>query len=275
MHSIKKSTHGNYNNYIIKLFILLCALVFVNCKSSKSSISSKNNSGSEANKLSVSERNVLSKIDSLQTNYETLMMKGSITYQTKDDKQKYSYKIHLKKDSILWSTVGLFGFEGARLNVSKDSVKYVNRMEKNYLQSDFSPIKDKIGLDITLTQLQQLLTGNLPKFSIFPKISMTADQVQLLYHNNNADATFVLNKNSLRLQQVFSEIKSQTTKATVTHSNYKNVSGQSVPFLTKIEVVTPKETQIITLEHSEIQINPLDLKFQFSIPPDYEEIPKR
>ena len=214
------------------------------------------------------------KLDSCRTKYHTLVLKGTVSVERGGEKNKFNYRICMLKDSIVWATAGLFGIEGGRILITKDSLKYMNRLEKSYLVSDFSPAKNMIGMDVTLSQLQEILTGSMPGIAQKPKLQINETQAEVRYEQGKSDLSFILDKRNLKMLQAFSTLKNDTniTKTFVTNSEFKTVSGQLLPFVTKISVESDNNKQIITFNHSEIQVNPLDLKLTFNIPADYERI---
>lgn len=212
------------------------------------------------------------KLDSNRTDFRTLLIKGKVTHETNGERNKFDYKIHVWRDSAVWVWAGLFGIEGGRILVTKDSVKYINRLERTYLVSDFSMAKEQIGMEVNLTQLQDLLIGNVPKIVLKPKINITEDQTEISYEHGDSKLAFFTDKQLLKLRQALSHL--HTTKAQLTHSAYKAVNDKNLPFVTKIAVENDKGSQTMTFEHADIQVNPVDLKLSFSIPADYEPMAK-
>jgi hypothetical protein len=222
--------------------------------------------------VNVTKNTFFQKLDSSRTDFRTLLIKGKVTYETNGERNKFDYKIHVWRDSAVWVWAGLFGIEGGRILVTKDSVKYINKLERTYLVSDFSMAKELIGMEVNLTQLQDLLIGNVPKIALKPKINITADQTEIIYEQGDSKLAFFTDRQLLRLRQVLSNL--HTTKAQLTHSSYKSVNDKNLPFVTKIAVENGKGSQTMTFEHADIQVNPVDLKLTFSIPADYEPMAK-
>lgn len=268
---------NNINLFFYRLvlyaLIIQAFIGVIGCKSTRKVVSSAPNIDSNQSSLLNANLSLLmDKIDSTQSNYKTLSIKGYVTIQTKEDRQKFSYRIHFSKDSLLWGSVGLIGIEGARILITKDSLKYVNKMERKYIKSNFSPIKSKLGLDLSLSQFQQVLIGNVPNLQTSPQVSENTSLLQLKYTTDLAIINFYLNRTNFRLNQLTSNIKNPITDASITYSDFKSVDGQLFPYITKFQIKTPKENQTIFLEHSEIKINPSNLSFSLTIPTDYEEI---
>ena len=66
--------------------------------------------------------------------FTTFSAKIDVDYQGTDGK-KYNVNANLRmyKDSVIWiSVTGLFGIEGLRAYITKDSVKILNKLDKIY-----------------------------------------------------------------------------------------------------------------------------------------------
>lgn len=69
--------------------------------------------------------------------------------------------IKMQKDSIIWISVGLFGFEGARIFMLPDSITILNKLNKSYSRMGWDEIGNYVGTDLNLRKTQNLLVANL------------------------------------------------------------------------------------------------------------------
>ena len=69
----------------------------------------------------------------------------------------------ISSDEKLWINAAL---GAARILIDKDSIKYYNKIEKNFFVTDFDYVNNKIGIEANFQILQSLLLGILiEKFS--------------------------------------------------------------------------------------------------------------
>ncbi len=64
------------------------------------------------------------------------------------------------KDSLIWVRIRKMSVEGARIKITPESIEILDRQKGQYLKRPFSFIKEEYGLDISFSQLQEVLLGN-------------------------------------------------------------------------------------------------------------------
>lgn len=112
--------------------------------------------------------------------FNDIELKASIDVTlNKTDKQSFDLIIRMRKNSIAWISARKFGFEGARILITKDSFFMINRLTKEYVSEHQSKMKDYVSFDANISQLQSLLVGN----AIFDKT---------YYQEKKLDSTYYL-----------------------------------------------------------------------------------
>ena len=86
--------------------------------------------------------------------------------------KKTSFKTHLRirKDSVIWMSITSIGIEAARVIITQDSVKLIDRLKKQYFLGDFKYINQLLGADLDYQMLEALLIGNSLDFNEKEKI---------------------------------------------------------------------------------------------------------
>lgn len=70
-------------------------------------------------------------------------------------------QMRMRKDSLVWLTVtATMGVEVMRAKVSNDSVWFVNRMEKTYLEEPLDTVSAQLGIPLSLPWVQMMLLNN-------------------------------------------------------------------------------------------------------------------
>lgn len=137
--------------YLSYLFVVLTALF--SCKSQEI----------KKEKIRINHHSTKFLIEQLSKNefkFNHLSTKANFEY---NDGKKKSFKAHLriKKDSAIWMSITpLLGIEMARILITKDSIKFMNRVNKEYFIGDFSYTNKHFGSDLDYQMLQALLVGN-------------------------------------------------------------------------------------------------------------------
>lgn len=88
--------------------------------------------------------------------------KFTANFTIKDVKKSFKGAIKIQKDSLIWIsiTAPVGGIEVARLLISKDSVKMIDRMKKKYFIDDFNFFNERLNVDLNFESLQSILTNS-------------------------------------------------------------------------------------------------------------------
>ncbi|HEY0030364.1 MAG TPA: DUF4292 domain-containing protein [Bacteroidia bacterium] len=97
-------------------------------------------------------------------------LNGKLSADTEIDSSTSSFTITLrmKKDSVIWMSLSKLGIEGARLLITKDSVKFFKRPlgddKGKFFVGDYTYISKIANTDLDFEMLQSLLVGNSVEF---------------------------------------------------------------------------------------------------------------
>lgn len=98
--------------------------------------------------------------------FSWLYAKANVETNIDGKEENFDIKLSIKKDSaILVSIRYILGLEVAKVLITRDSVKMVNYVNKNYFRGDFNYINDLLNSDIDYDLLQAVLFGNSAEFS--------------------------------------------------------------------------------------------------------------
>lgn len=164
-------------NRISLVLISICLLVF-SCKN-KEKASRKPLEGKKAAYL-------LNQLDVNEFHFDTFSTKSDFTLIQDGKKTKFKATIRLKKDSVLWMSITpALGIELARVLITQDSVKLINRLEKNYFIGDFEYINKKFNVDLRFDDIQAVMLGNSIAFEKDEKLKFAIDN-EMYYLGNMA-----------------------------------------------------------------------------------------
>jgi hypothetical protein len=141
------------------IFLLLCFLA-VSCKTRKVAQPVE----MPADVKPMKDRSVeelLGNLDSSSFKADWMNAKASVT--TKEDGKENSFTIHMRarKDSLIWiSVTPLLGIEAARVLISNDSIKVLDRINSKYRVTTMEYINRLLQMKVNFEIVQALLTGN-------------------------------------------------------------------------------------------------------------------
>jgi hypothetical protein len=76
----------------------------------------------------------------------------------------FTVSLRMKRDSIIWMSISKLGIEGARVLITKDSVKFTNTLQNKYFKGDYAYISKLLNTELDFEMLQSLLIGNSVSF---------------------------------------------------------------------------------------------------------------
>ena len=130
-----------------KLWIIALCLFLYACGSNKDVvISSLEN---------LSSKSIVKKVNQshLDYNWFTAKLSGKIEIDGAD--APVSANLRIRKDSVIWLSVSaLLGVEVARIQVTPDSLKLINRINKTYWKGDFQDVESTYGISANYEQLE-------------------------------------------------------------------------------------------------------------------------
>jgi hypothetical protein len=205
--------------------------------------------------------------------FTTLSAKVNVDYVDADDK-KYNVNATLRmyKDSVIWISVNaIFGIEGLRALITKDSVKILDKQNKLYTARSIKFLQDVSALPLDLSTLQDLLVGN-PVFLDSNIVSYTKfdNQISLLSIGQLFKNLISLDADNRLVERSklddLDELRNRTCD--LTYSDYDDKRGVNFPTTRKITVAEKKKLDV-RLEFKQYNFNE-ELNFPFSIPKNYK-----
>jgi len=219
-------------------------------------------------------KETLSKMNTQQIDFKTFSAKVDVDYKGGDGK-KYNVNANLRmyKDSVIWiSVTAIFGIEGLRAYITKDSVKILNKQDKVYTARSVAYLREMTALPLDLHSLQDILIGN-PVFidgNIISYVkSENANNVTLLSLGSVFKHLLTLNKNAkIESSKLDDRDVSKSRTCTLVYDNYENKKG--VPFSTGRRITVSEKTNLdIKLDFKQYEFNET-LSFPFSVPKNYK-----
>jgi len=198
--------------------------------------------------------------------------------------QEFSSKAQLKlirNDRLQLSIQPLLGIEMFRIEISTDSIKILDKMNKRYVADDYIHLKEAMDIDFNFQNLQALIMNQLfvpgenqvsPQHYRQFRITKGDRSAEIqLKDRNNSYFTFLADGNE-RLLSTTIENKQHEQMLTWDYSQFQTVSGQTFPMKMNVRLLSEGLTQgSTTLTFSEPDINhPITLDFK--IPTGFSKV---
>lgn len=205
--------------------------------------------------------------------FETFSAKINTDYQGGDGK-KYDVNvfIRMKKDSLIWISVnGALGIEGMRVLIDKDSVRILNKLDKEYQVRSLEYLTEVAALPLDLRTVQQLIIGN-PVFldSNIVSYFIEGSDISLLSEGKWFRHLIAMSNNDhLVLHSKLDDVDILRNRTCfLTYSDYE--TGKGVKFATNRTIsVTEKNKLDVKLNFKQYAFNET-LSYPFSVPKNYK-----
>jgi hypothetical protein len=263
------------------LFVTCCFLALSSCRSTKKIQTAMTKKDTAVNVLPANNPHAdsirfmdetMAKLNKNRIEFETFSGKINADYQGTDGK-KYDVNVfvRMKKDSIIWLSVnGALGIEGMRVLIDKDSVRILNKLDKEYQVRSMEYLQEVAALPLDLRSMQELIIGN-PVFLDSSVLSyrLEGENISLLSEGNWFRHLITLHANDhvvLHSKLDDLDIKRNRT-CFLNYNDYVN-GGQGYFSTSRIISVTEKSKLDVKLSFKQFQFNEM-LTYPFSIPKNY------
>ncbi|MDA0778671.1 MAG: DUF4292 domain-containing protein [Bacteroidetes bacterium] len=186
----------------------------------------------------------------------TLVMDGKNT--------NLALHLKMKKDSLLWAKVSMFGI-GATVLITQDSFFMINTLNQEYMAYGNNYLYQYLGYKATLSQVQNLLIGN----AVFKqnKYRYLPDIKQLNASDGVAVNHIVINEKN-RIFRSLVTSQDTTQQAVIQYDAYQNLNNTLIPTLVDL-LVQQKTKDLKVILNYQTMSNNIITSFPFSIPSGY------
>jgi len=220
-----------------------------------------------------------------------VMAKANVETRIDGKEESFDIKVNVRKDSAMLITIQyLLGIQVAKILITKDSVKMVNYIQKNYFKGDFAYINDVLNADLDFNVLQAVLFGNSAEF-------YEDDELKLKPVTDRENCHYLLSterkRRLRRLQSGDNELKKALQILTLNPDNYKIIKNEFsdpatnrsfianyknftqkdsvyAPYHVDIDIVAEKKASV-KIDYVRIEKN-IPQKLSLNIPSKYEAI---
>ncbi|MGX5820144.1 DUF4292 domain-containing protein [Chitinophaga lutea] len=220
-------------------------------------------------------REIVEKIRGNRIEFKTMAAEMKMDYD--DDKGKrmnnLTVNVRMQYDSVIWLRVsGMAGIEGARILVTRDSVKVLNKLEGTITLRNTEQAKDMLKMDLNLTALQDLIAGN----AVFLPDSITGvvrtpSVISFAALQKDLVCLFNVFADDYEVQQVKVADRDSTAAnprvMELTYGDRRTVDGRRMAFQRKI-YVEEKSVVKVSLDFRKVEFDK-PLTFPFTVPDKY------
>ncbi|MCB9262296.1 MAG: DUF4292 domain-containing protein [Flavobacteriales bacterium] len=245
------------SNRILILFITAISVIAFGCKSRKPKASCSTH-------LNKYPKGVVDSLKKYEVDFSDVVINSKVSYSDGSNSQSMIMNIQMRKDSFIWVSVNVL-LEVARIYVTPDSFTVLDRINRCYITKPISEIKDFVGQELTLRQMQNLLLAN----SVFPADSFEKKDGRDAYDFLNQSQSDI--QNNMFLTQCFRPYQTdfnrplQNQKVDIKYQEYHQTELGLLPKLFEASMNISGATHQVVVEFNEVSKTDLSaLKFTVS-----------
>ena len=225
-----------------------------------------------------------------ELNYNWIYAKADAEVVIDGEDHKLDIRIKAKKDSVIWISIQAVGFiDIAKLLITKDSVKMVVYIKKQYFKGDFNYINQLLNADLDFDLIQAALFGNSADFDdddnkMNPVIDrenchylLSTERKKKLRRITSGQDSLKRSLQTMRLNpETFKIINNEFEDVSTNRSfhakyeNFRTADSIFAPHTVNIEIKAEKKVDL-KIDYVRIEINQPQ-KITLNIPKSYEPI---
>ncbi len=215
-------------------------------------------------------------VDSLANNnfdYQWIRSKAAAKINYKNEKNSVKANLRIRKDSASWINLSK-GIQIMTAIASNDSIKVLKKIGgKEYYLDNFNTVNKFLNTEVDYSLLEDFFAGNAIGFDYETKYkSGIEDGFYILSSQRIKRMNKILNKDKNRHKEILYrcwidptnykcakvrvDLLSSHSSLTVKYSDWKEIeNGGLYPYSSSIEMITPKDTALLSLKYTKVIIN--------------------
>jgi hypothetical protein len=270
--------HNFSSGRILIFSLFLTSLLISSCSTKKNIIRQPLREEGEAY--------LLGKLTESELKFDWLTARCNVAViDDKKSKTEFNGQIRMKADSVLWISLSpALGIEVARLMITSDSIKFINRLDKNYFTGDFDFISNKFQTTVDFDILQAIILGNdmhsyenesfragIDRMEY--KLQSTNRHKNRKFHKQKDNPKILvqniwLNPDNFKITRInLKEFGEDNKRLQADYSSFKAIDSQLFPSTLIIEIQSEKKLTV-EINFTRLELNSAQV-FPFKIPDNY------
>ena len=214
-------------------------------------------------------------VRAMNVDFRFLSAKGKAQIDLQGNQQAANINVRIRKDSVIWISASLIGFEGVRAYITRDSVQVLDKLHREYYAGDFAYLSQRLNVPVNFEMVQALLLGNyLPPLNpaTEPSVTTEGSLQRVQYQQAGLLVQQLIELGKARVQQLSVLDSVAQNKVTVDYSDFRVVerTPQSFAYTTALQLQQGQaKPTTATIIYRTVDVDKERLQFPFSIPKGY------
>ena len=205
-----------------------------------------------------------------QPNFTEVAARMKTKLSTPTINQSFTTNIRWKKGEKIWMSMSIIGIEGARVLITRDSIKIMDKLNERYILKPISFIKEKTFMDFSFSDIEQLLLGQLI-FTDLSEAKYTESPSNTTIYSDGLRflTTMVFNTPTMGLDSMVVSDKVNAQKVISAYSNYQPQLGCSFPMDRSLNITSGPQSFSMEIKMQSVEAKE-QLDYPFYINPNYK-----
>ena len=253
-------------------FIVVClSVVFllIGCRATKMPVK-KSVAYVDSNELS-------KRVYSKAIEYDGVIIRGvKVTVNNDQGSNKLKLNIKIKKDSAIFvSIANILGVEITRALLTKDTIKLIDRINKNYLEGSYQHISKMYNLPFDIFVLEKVIIN--PNY-LFNDIELKNKNI--LYEENyyrtftifeNQEISYLIGAADFTIYENSYKFIKSNKKVNIKYLDYVNTGERYYPKKVEIFYTDYKKETNLIIDYNNVEFVKID-NFKLEVPRNYSKI---
>lgn len=206
-----------------------------------------------------------------------LTAKGKVQATIKGDEKSATINVRVRRDSAIWLSAGLLGFEGVRALLTPDSVRVINRLDKTYFAGGYDYLTKLLNVPVSFAQAQALLLGNYQSAPAGAALTLGTGPgggQKVAFPLNGVLVEQLLQATGGRVEKLTLTETGTDRQLTADYADFQAVDGAKVPFAHSLTVDAKQGSAgtRASLKYSKVSAGREELSFPFERPKGYQRV---
>ena len=251
---------------VLSIFLPLLLMVFISCGKKKSTTGNNKPTTTTVEDKTTA---MLASVEAEDIAFETFYGRGKISYNDGKVSITGGIKLKIQSGEKIWLSANKFGIEGVRALITRDSVRYLNRLERSYLVAPLSLLEETYNIPADYDDVEAFLMGN----SIFKENStlLTSAEdiiIETLFDFNKMKE--YISTDSLRIKKI-EALDNKERKVTTDFSNFTAEPVGLFSTTRQIKAIDKSKTVNASLDFTKRTWNE-DISMPFDVPSSYKRL---
>lgn len=217
-------------------------------------------------------KTLLKEVSDRQVDYKTIRAKAKIEYETPEERTSFKGDLRMQKDSAIWMSIKpALGLEVARVLITPDSIKILDRINKQYVIEPYSYLERLYQAPLDFSVLQSLVSGGL----IYTdhkelEVDIVDNQYSLVYESDSIRNNVRINPVNFTVARLLIEDLRYQRQVQIDYSDYSLVEERLFSHQRLVEAQAEAAYRL-ELDFSRVSFD-RELTYTFVVSDNYERI---